>query len=59
MKLKTIEGEDIKELRGQSAGWMDRRILKPPKTMTAVKLENSNEPRVHIKISQELGRPGD
>lgn len=58
MKRKTTEGEDIKEPRGQSAGWTDVWILKPPNTMAAVKVENSNDPTVHIKIFQELGRPG-
>lgn len=59
MKLKTIEGEDIKELRGQSVGWINIWIMKPLKTRTAVKLENNNKPRANIKIFQEGGRPGD
>lgn len=38
MKFKTIEREDIKELRGQSAGWINVWILKPPKTINSSKV---------------------
>lgn len=59
MKLTTIEGEDIKELRSHSVGCIDIGILKSPKTRTAAKLENSNEPRANIKIFQEAERTED
>lgn len=49
-EAQAVEDEDIKELRGQSVGRINIWILKPPKTMTAVELENSNEPRANIKI---------
>lgn len=59
MKSTTTEREDIEELRGQSIGWINIWILKPPKTTTAVKLENSSEPRASSRIFQEGDRPGD
>lgn len=59
MKLTAIEGEDIKELRGQHVGWINICMMNPPKTMTAMKLESSNEPGANIKIFQQEGRPGD